>query len=116
MEEYKYIDIEGYLGETKLNIEETKYAFFTPQDWVMLWIEKYGDVSGDHYKAWLLDQLARILKGTKIIVKVAKWKNGHTEERFNLDDPPQKYWDWVKEMKAGEDGPETYDYDFGIAP
>lgn len=107
--------MEGYLGEKIINIEESEYALYTPQDWIMLWIERYGSIGGDHHKAWLLDQIARILRGTKVIIKIAEWNN-HTETRFDLDDPPQEYWDWIKEMKFGEDGEDTYNYDFGIAP
>lgn len=108
--------MEGYLGETILNISKTEYATYEQQDWAMLWIEMYSGTDGRHHKNWLIDQIARIIKGTKIIVKVAKWKNGHKEERFSLAEPPKQYWNWVEEMKDGEDGPNTYDYDFGIAP
>lgn len=108
--------MEGYLGETLLDIQKTEYAMYGQQDWAMLWIERYGGIDGDHHKTWVLDQVARILKGTKVIVKVAKWENGTEEERFILDKPPKKYWQWVEDMKDGEDGANTYDYDFGIAP
>ena len=82
----------------------------------MLWIEKYSGIDGSHHKAWLIDQIARILNGTSVNIKLAKWSNGTTEERFSLGEPPKKYWEWVTEIKDGEDGAETYDYDFGIAP
>ena len=54
-------------------------------------IERYGQIDGDHHKAWVLDQVARVLKG---------------------DD----YEAWVIEMMYGEDGPHTYSYETGIAP
>jgi len=108
--------MEGYLGETKVEINKTKYAMYGQQDWAMLWIEMYSVIDGSHHKDWLTDQIARILKGTKVIVKVAKWGNGTENERFSLGDPTKEYWDWVELMKAGEDGANTYDYDFGIAP
>tara|TARA_R110000764_G_C10713936_1_gene347076 strand:- start:58 stop:384 length:327 start_codon:yes stop_codon:yes gene_type:complete len=108
--------MEGYLGETKVEINKTKYAMYGQQDWVMLWIEMYRGTDGSHHKDWLTDQIARILKGTKVNLRIAKWKNGTENERFGLEEPPKAYWDWVKEMKDGEDGENTYDYDFGIAP
>lgn len=108
--------MKGYLGETVLDIQETKYKNYTTQDWVMLWIEMYSGIDGSHHKDWLIDQIARILKGTRIIISVAKWNNGHEEERFNLDDATQEYHEWVKEMCDGEDGTETYSYDIGVAP
>ena len=109
--------MEGYLGETV--IEKTKdwnYANHTKMDWAKLWIEKYGGYDGAHHKDWVLDQVARIIHDTEVIVSLAKWENGHKEYRFDLAEPPQKYWDWVAKLKDGEDGPDTYSYEFGIAP
>lgn len=54
-------------------------------------IRRFGGIDGAHHKAWALDQVVRVLTG---------------------DD----YEGWVAETKAGEDGPETYSYDTGIAP
>jgi hypothetical protein len=105
-----------YLGETKVDLSKTKYSKYTPQDWAILWIEMYSGIDGSHHKDWLIDQIVRILKGTKVNLKVAKWEDGTEDNRFSLEDPPKVYWDWVKEMKNGEDGEDTYDYDFGIAP
>jgi len=53
--------------------------------------ERYGGIDGDHHKTWVIDQVARVLLG---------------------DQYPQ----WVIDMKMGDDGPNTYDYDEGIAP
>lgn len=53
-------------------------------------IEHYGGFDGGHHKQWVIDQVARILTG-------------------------EGYEAWVKEMKDGEDGPETYEWDEGIA-
>lgn len=108
--------MEKYLGETDIEISKSKFALFSENDWAMLWIEKYGGIDGAHHKDWVLDQVARILKGTKVIVKVAKWDNGQEEYRFTLDEPPKEYWEWVDQMKNGKDGPNTYDYEFGISP
>lgn len=54
-------------------------------------IERYGQIDEAHHKLWVLDQIARIFQG-------------------------DEYDRWVLEMKAGEDGPETYTYDAGVAP
>ena len=53
-------------------------------------IEQYGQIDGSHHKAWVLDQVVRILV-------------------YN-------YENWVIRMKDGEDGPDTYGYDEGVAP
>ena len=84
-----------YLGETKVKIDKTKYAKYSKKDWTMFWIEMYGGIDGAHHKDWLIDQIARILKGAKIEIKIAKWDNGHIEERFNVKYPPKEYWEWV---------------------
>lgn len=52
---------------------------------------RYGQIDGDHHKAWVIDQMVRILAG------------GHYEAL-------------VRAAKAGEDGPDTYGWDEGIAP
>ena len=52
---------------------------------------KYGGIDGDHHKAWVLDQICRILLGPD-------------------------YEQHVKEACDGEDGPDTYSWDEGIPP
>jgi len=52
---------------------------------------RYGGINGDHHKAWVIDQIVRALTG---------------------DD----YERVVAEACAGEDGPDTYTWDEGIAP
>ncbi len=54
-------------------------------------IERYGQIEGDHHSKWVIDQVARILMG-------------------------DLYPAWVIDMRDGEDGPDTYSYDEGIAP
>jgi len=52
---------------------------------------RMGSVDGAHHKAWLIDQMVRILAGPDY-------------ERI------------VADACAGEDGPNTYDWDVGIPP
>lgn len=52
---------------------------------------RYGGLDGAHHKEWVIDQMVRELMG-------------------------DEYEAWVKNQKAGEDGPETYDWPEGIAP
>jgi hypothetical protein len=52
---------------------------------------QYGGIDGDHHKAWVIDQMVRALAGPG-------------------------YRRIVKEACAGEDGPNTYEWDTGIAP
>lgn len=51
----------------------------------------YGGIDGSHHKMWVLDQAARILAG-------------------------DGYEAWAAEQRDGEDGPDTYEWDEGIAP
>ena len=60
-------------------------------DDALLLIFKYGGIEGGHHKQWVLDQVVRALTG-------------------------DVYAAWVAEAKAGEDGPDTYNWDEGIAP
>ena len=51
----------------------------------------HGGVDGGHHKMWVIDQVVRILTG-------------------------ENYDEIIKESEAGEDGPNTYKWDTGIAP
>ena len=52
---------------------------------------KYGGIDEAHHKAWVIDQMVRVLAG-------------------------DQYKEVVRQAKAGDDGPETYAWDTGIAP
>lgn len=52
---------------------------------------QYGGTDGSHHKAWVIDQMVRILAGNEYDLIVAG-------------------------AKTGEDGPDTYEWDEGIAP
>lgn len=109
--------MDGYLGKTPVIIaDHPEYSKYSPSDWVMCFIEAYRVIPGDHHKAWVLDQMARILRGTPIVVEIAAWESGETEDRISTGEPSAEYLTWVESMKDGEDGPETYGHDEGIAP
>ncbi len=52
---------------------------------------RYGGIDGAHHKAWVIDQMVRVLAG-------------------------ENYDSLVAAAKNGEDGPETYSWEVGIAP
>ena len=54
---------------------------------------EYGQFDGSHHKTWVIDQMVRALHDT--------------EDDYNQ---------WVADYCDGEDGPETYEWDTGIAP
>ncbi|MDP3768087.1 MAG: hypothetical protein Q8S13_08735 [Dehalococcoidia bacterium] len=98
-----------YLGEFPKDVQRTQ------TEWALLVIERYGQIDGDHHKAWVLDQVARVLLGAPVTVVEARWTDHEPEERFTVE-TCEAYERWVVEMGEGEDGPETYDWDVGIAP
>jgi len=51
----------------------------------------YGTIDGAHHKMWCIDQMVRILAG-------------------------KDYEQTIKESCEGEDGPNTYEWNEGIAP
>lgn len=110
-----------YLGEFEVELEESPFAEYNPEYWAMYFIERYSQIDGAHHKQWVLDQVARILKGTPVLVKEARWEDGTKEYRVSLGQSSPQYLEWVKEMKGkwvkieGYEGWE-YDYDEGIAP
>lgn len=116
--------MEGYLGETKVkSLVGTPFEGYEAKDWALYYIGSYGQIDGSHHKQWVLDQVARILHGTKVKVVLAKWNNGHEEYRVNLASPSAAYKKWVKEMRgefitneSSGDGYYEYEYDEGIAP
>ena len=101
---------EGYLGEFPVSIPDSIYADWTRETWALSFIERYGQIDGDHHRAWVLDQVARILLGTPVSVVEARWTTCEPEHRISTGEPSQAYRDWLDEMFAG-DG-----YDAGIAP
>lgn len=108
-----------YLGSEVVDIKDTPYANYTPNDWVFEYLFRYSQIDGAHHKQWVLDQIARILKGTKVVIELAKWSNGHEEYRFWLDEPTKEYLDWVNLYKGDYDEESDsyeYSYDEGIAP
>lgn len=52
---------------------------------------KYGGIDGAHHKSWVIDQVIRILSA-------------------------DRYDQIVKDSCDGEDGPNTYSWDCGVAP
>lgn len=56
-------------------------------------ISRFGDVDGAHHKQWLLDQVVRLLTASEA-----------------------DYQAWVAETRRGDDGPETYAWETGVAP
>lgn len=59
---------------------------------------QYGGIDGSHHRAWVIDQMVRALTGC-------------TDASAS-----EAYRQLVRDAKAGDDGPDTYAWDVGIAP
>ena len=104
----------NYLGEFPVVIADSPFKDYTSANWALYYVERYGGIDGAHHKDWVLDQVARILNGAEITVVQARWRDGQKDFRVTVTETEQ-YHQWVKDMKDGEDGPDTYGYDEGIA-
>lgn len=111
--------MQGYLGETPVDPATLEgYAQFARAEWAMLFISRYGQIDGAHHKAWVLDQVARILYGTAVLMTVARWDNGSSEYRFETGEPSAEYLAW-RDAQRGKhlpDGGREYGYDEGCPP
>jgi len=68
---------------------------------------QYNGIDGAHHKSWVIDQIVRILTGCPTI---------RQEGTDDVLGKSKKYKELVRKAKEGENGPETYDWDIGIAP
>lgn len=75
---------------TEDNLEKLNVTQLRIKDAIELAV-RYGGIDGDHHKAWVIDQMVRVLAGAD-------------------------YDRIVREAKAGDDGPDSYGWDTGIAP
>lgn len=74
-----------------------------------------GQVDGDHHKAWAIDQMVRALTGCPLVEATAKDYRGEPYTYKTMGESAE-YKAFVTAAKAGEDGPESYEWDTGIAP
>jgi hypothetical protein len=65
-----------------------------------------GGFDGSHHKQWVIDQMIRALTGGPNIGTENDPEYGESTE----------YLEWVKTFCDGDDGPNTYEWDTGIAP
>jgi hypothetical protein len=102
-----------YLGE----VDVTDQHAIDPTALALDYIFAYGQVDGAHHKAWVLDQVVRILNGAPVTVKQASWDNGLTELRHSVG-TNEAYEQWVKRYCTDEEtgDPDGYEYNCGIAP
>ena len=74
-----------------------------------------GVPDGDHHKAWMIDQIVRILTGCQAETVALTDCNGiaFDAEVLGAND---EYFEFLRQYSNGEDGPHTYTWDVGIPP
>lgn len=97
--------MEKLLSETKVDVAlHPTFSTYTPADWAMVYIEEHGQTDGQAHKAWVIDQVSRILKGTPVIVTLAEWPSGKAEYRYDLGEPSQAYLEWRAKQTRYDEG------------
>ncbi len=76
---------------------------------------RYGGIDGDHHKAWAIDQMVRALTGCPMVAMTGHYGDGESYE-YETQGESDQYRVLVAAACDGEDGPETYGWDEGIAP
>lgn len=76
--------MEGYLGEFEVNANYTKYSGYTKIDYALEWMEDVEKDMGANVIFKAMKGAEKILRGSKVIVKEARWKNGYKEYRLYI--------------------------------
>jgi len=75
----------------------------------------YGGIDGGHHKTWVIDQMVRALTGCPTDKFTGTDARGQTYE-FEGQGANEEYAAFVRDHRAGDEGPETYDWDVGSPP
>ena len=76
---------------------------------------QYASNDGAHHKAWVIDQMVRILTGCPKIIIRQDYCNGQPCQ-YKYFGESAEYKDFVRNHNQGKDGPDTYGWDVGVAP
>lgn len=74
-----------------------------------------GVPDGDHHKAWMIDQIVRIITECPPVQKTFR-KGEPNEYTATVLGESDEYRKFLADYADGEDGPHTYAWDIGIAP
>lgn len=75
----------------------------------------FGGIDGEHHKTWVIDQMVRALTGCPQEIRSAVSPDGNSYQ-YGAQGESEEYRAFVADACAGEDGPETYSWEVGIAP
>lgn len=76
---------------------------------------RYGQIDDAPHRVWVIDQMVRALLGCPGVQATAKDCRGEPYD-YKAQGESEAYKTWVKEANEGDDGPDTYTWDTGIAP
>ena len=76
---------------------------------------KYGGIDGAHHKDWVIDQMVRALTGCPMLTGETTPVHGKSYT-YAYQGESDEYLKLVADACDGEDGPDTYSWDEGIAP
>ncbi len=97
-----------YLGGTIIrDLVGTPFENYSQIDWGFYFITVYAQLNGN-YKETVIDNIARILNGSEVIVSLHTWDTCESEYRLELV-PSHKYKAWVSSMVNSDDGICQYD-------
>ena len=78
---------------------------------------RFGGIDGDHHKAWVIDQMVRELTGCPTVRRLSPYRRADgMKHRISGLGESTEYLELVRKAREGEDGPETYNWETGIAP
>lgn len=75
----------------------------------------YGQVDGGHHKAWVIDQMVRVLTDCPEVVVEDVDSQGFAYS-YTTQGESEEYRTFIQKHNNGEDGPDTYYWDEGITP
>lgn len=76
----------------------------------------YGGLEDVHHKDWVIDQMVRALTSCPMEIEHAPSSQGEEGYSFTIQGESQDYKSLVAQACDGEDGPQTYSWETGIAP
>ena len=78
-------------------------------------IAQDGALDGAEHKHWVIDQMIRALTGCPMVEETALDYRGQPYT-YEAQGESEKYLEWVRAFCEGEEGPDTYSWETGIAP
>lgn len=100
------------------SVESTQLPAGTPEERIQKALAiavQFGGTDGAHHKDWTIDQIVRALTGCPLVQQAATDYQGKPYNYQAQGESPE-YQALIAAACAGEDGPETYSWDTGIAP